>query len=98
MKESEGAADESEDRCSAALKRIREGLELIGTNPKAAEAFRFANLAMHLQRTHTLAAEAKRRGETVDWNKFDTSEKPSWYPFQLAFILLNLPSLTNLNH
>lgn len=98
LKDFEEAAKESLSRCSAALKRIREGLELIRTNPTAAEAFRFANMAMFLQRTHTLAAEAKRRGEIVDWSKFETTEKPSWYPFQLAFILLNLPSLTDLNH
>jgi hypothetical protein len=98
LKEYEEAAKESLSRCSAALGRIREGLDLITSNPTAAEAFRFANLAMHLQRTHTLAAEAKRRGEGVDWNKFESTEKSSWYPFQLAFILLNLPSLTDLNH
>jgi Helicase conserved C-terminal domain len=98
LKDFEEAAKESLSRCSAALKRIRDGLELIRTDPTAAEAFRFANMAMHLQRTHTLAAEAKRRGEIVDWNKFETTDKPSWYPFQLAFILLNLPSLTDLNH
>ncbi len=98
LEEFEEAAKESLSRCSVALKRIREGLDLVTTNPAAAEAFRFANLAMHLQRAHTLAAEAKRRGETIDWNKFETTEKPSWYPFQLAFILLNLPSITNLNH
>jgi len=98
LKDYEEAAKESLARCSLALKRIREGLQLITTNPTAAEAFRFANLAMHLQRTHTLAAEAKRRGETVDWKRFETTDKPSWYPFQIAFILLNLPSLTDLNH
>jgi hypothetical protein len=89
LKDFEEAAKESLSRCSAARTRIREGLELITTSPIAAEAFRFANLAMHLQRTHTLAAEAKRRGETVDWDKVETTETPSWYPFQLAFILLN---------
>ena len=98
LKEFEEAAKESLSRCSVALGRIRKGLDLITTNPTAAEAFRFANLAMHLQRTHTLAAEAKRRDETLDWSKFEGTEKPSWYPFQLAFILLNLPSLTDLNH
>ena len=84
--------------CRAAESRIRQGIELLERDEKAAEAFRFANRAMWLQRTHTKLSEAKRRGEEVPFEEVDLPKNRLWYPFQLAFILLNLPSTTDLHH
>ena len=84
--------------CDRALKRIREGIDLLRANPLAAEAFRFANEAMWLQRIHTLLSEQVRRGATPDMVGIDLEQNRSWYPFQLAFILLNLPGITDLKH
>ena len=53
------------------------------------------NRAMHLQRVRSIYASKKRRGEAIN---LDAIESPQWYPFQLAFILLNLPSTTDLTH
>jgi hypothetical protein len=44
--------------CEAALGRIRDGLALLSADEKAAEAFRFANRAMYLQRLRTGSASA----------------------------------------
>jgi hypothetical protein len=86
-------------RCREALGRIKAGLKLLGEDEKAAEAFRFANRAMYLQRVHTLYALARRRGEKADLAAIDSDPaNHSWYPFQLAFILLNLPGATRLDH
>jgi hypothetical protein len=86
-------------RCREALARIRDGLSLLGQDDSAAEAFRFANRAMWLQRIHTIYALARRRGEDADLSKIDADAgNHSWHPFQLAFILLNLPGLTKLDH
>ena len=82
----------------AALARIAVGIALLDANPQAAEAFRFANQAMGQQRIHTLYAEAVRRGLTPDLAALDVAKDRSWRPFQLAFILLNLPALTDLHH
>ncbi len=41
------AASESIKRCEEIQKRIQEGLDLLTSNPQAAEAFRFANQAMY---------------------------------------------------
>jgi hypothetical protein len=84
--------------CDRALQRIREGIDLLTSNPMAAEAFRFANEAMWLQRIHTILAEQVRRGMTPDMAAIDVEPNRSWYPFQLAFILLNLPGITDLKH
>src|SRR5208283_5455781 len=65
---------------------------------KAADAFRFANLAMWKQRIQSIISLRRRRDEPVDERAIDIPENRSWYPLQLAFILLNLPSITRLDH
>ncbi|WP_370374936.1 DISARM system helicase DrmA [Candidatus Chloroploca sp. Khr17] len=94
----EGTAAEALDRCRAALTRIEDGITLLDTTTQAAEAFRFMNRAMWQQRLHTLYAEAVRRGAAPALDALDVPKDRSWRPFQLAFILLNLPSLTDLHH
>lgn len=85
-------------RCRATLGRIEEGLGLLAGDEMAAEAFRFANLAMWQQRVHGLHAQARRRGQPSDLKEIDQPKNRSWYPFQLAFMLLNLPGITKLDH
>ncbi len=85
-------------RCTEALERIEAGVTLLETSARAAEAFRFLNRAMWRQRIHSIFAEKVRRGEEVTVEALDAPENRSWYPFQLAFILLNLPPLTDLHH
>jgi len=86
------------DRCRAALGRIEAGLTLLGRNEQAAEAFRFANRAMCEQRIHTILSLKARRDEAAERGAIDVPGNRSWYPFQLAFILLNLPGITELDH
>lgn len=82
-----------------ALARIRAGIELLGANEQAADAFHFANRAMALQRVHSIFAEARRRGEETDLEAIAADPvNASWRPFQLAFILLNLPASTDLHY
>jgi hypothetical protein len=83
------------ENCGLTLKRIQSGLTLLETNPDAAEAFRFMNQSMYLQRLRSIYSEGVRQGQTPDLDKIDNL---NWYPFQLAFILLNLPSITELDH
>ncbi len=84
--------------CQHTLERIRSGLTMLQTNELSSEAFRFMNRAMWQQRIHSIYAEKKRRGEEADLAQIDIPTNRTWYPFQLAFILLNLPSLTALHH
>ncbi len=86
------------DRCDRTLERIRAGITLLGTNPQAAEAFRFANRAMWQQRVRSRFVKDVRKGLKPDFADLDIPANRSWYPFQLAFILLNLPSVTDLHH
>ncbi len=96
--EHEAAAREALRGCERAHARIREGISLLAKDEEAAEAFRFANRAMWLQRTRSIHAESVRRGEKPDLEKADVPKNRTWYPFQLAFVLLNLPGLTDPRH
>lgn len=93
------AAQQTITRCRTTLKRIEAGLDLLEKDEKAAQAFQFMNRAMWLQRTHSIFAERVRRGdEKPDMGTIDIPDNRSWYPFQLAFILLNLPGITKFDH
>jgi hypothetical protein len=81
------------DACRTALVRIREGIELAASDQNAREAFCFANRAMALQRERSVRALARRRGEPGPG-----TVAARWRPFQLAFILLNLPPMVDRRH
>jgi hypothetical protein len=84
-----------------AAHRILEGINALA-DPDVAEAFRFANHAMWQQRVHTLAAEERRRDPALRLHRaldmVDAPRNRSWRPFQLAFVLLNLPALADPRH
>ena len=81
--------------------RIRAGIGAL-EEPLVAEAFRFANHAMWQQRVHTIAGELRRRDDTLKLHEAvaaaDVPHNRSWRPFQLAFVLLNLPALADPVH
>lgn len=93
------APAEAVKRCRHNLARIEAGLKLLETDEKSLEAFRFMNRAMWLQRTHSLYSEQIRRGGQPDFQKdIDLPANRTWYPFQIAFVLLNLPGISKLDH
>lgn len=69
------------DVCRDTVKRIREGIALIRENDRVFRAFCLANEAMNAQ------ANGRQRG--------DDATPLVWYPFQLAFILLTIPSIVD---
>ena len=86
------------DRCEVILKRLRAGMDVLLADSNALAAFRFANRAMALQRVHSIFALKKRRKEEVELEDIDAPRNRSWRPFQLAFLLLSIPSLTDPRH
>ncbi|TDO30038.1 helicase-like protein [Kribbella sp. VKM Ac-2527] len=92
----------------SAAQRIEAGITLLADptadrHADALEAFRFANKSMALQRRHTSIARI-RQDEGLDYRaaaakvEAEGAKAASWRPFQLAFVLLNLPSLTDPAH
>lgn len=97
----EEAAHRAIKNCRRALERIKDGVDLIETNPVAEEAFRFANRAMWQQRIHsTFSRKVRKKEMKVEDGvvMLDVAKNRSWRLFQMAFVLLNLPSLTDLHH
>ncbi len=97
----EEAATSAVKQCRRALERIKAGIGLIESDPLAEEAFRFANRAMWRQRIHsTFSRKVRKKEMTVEdgVDVMDVAQNRSWRLFQMAFILLNLPSLTDLHH
>jgi hypothetical protein len=95
------AAERAIEGCTRAQERIRAGIDLIESNQEAEDAFRFANRAMWKQRIHSVFSRKVRKKEIKPEDGVDSqdaAENRSWRLFQLAFILLNLPSLTDLHH
>lgn len=88
------------DRCDEIRKRLEEGIAVLANakNEKSLAAFRFANRAMAQQRIHSLFALSHRRGEGKTLTDFEQRRNRSWRPFQLAFILLSIPSLADPEH
>jgi hypothetical protein len=91
-------ANEALDRCKTTLERLRAGLKVLLADPKALEAFRFANRAMARQRVRGIYALKRRRGEELTFDSVDVRKNRSWRPFQLAFLLLSIPSLADPKH
>jgi hypothetical protein len=99
-------ANQAISRMRRAVERIREGIDALRTNAKAREAFRFANQAMALQRVRGVLSKQRRRMAAADLkpvkehHEIVWAEKKNrlWRPFQLGFILLNLPTLADPAH
>lgn len=76
------------DACREASGRIRAGVDLLARNTAARRAFQLSNAAMRLQRLHAQQAEHFRK--TGVRRALTSFGEPTWHPFQVAFILLNL--------
>ncbi|MCP4263903.1 MAG: helicase [Planctomycetes bacterium] len=94
----DNVANSAMDRCQEIFERLKEGLKVLDSDDQALEAFRFANHAMASQRIRSVYSLLKRRGEDIDIETLDIPSNRSWRPFQLAFVLLSIPSLADPTH
>jgi hypothetical protein len=85
-----------------AADRISAGIALLAADPTARRAFGFANRAMYLQRVRTVVAARRRERPGLSLaDALAIADRPAnhrWRPFQLAFVLLNLPALADPRH
>jgi len=97
------AALDNISACTQCLSRIRAGIELLGSNPRARHAFALMNRAMLMQHAHyDLATSRKRLWEKsaqglalqsrYETPRYSESSR-TWRPFQIAFILMTLRSI-----
>ncbi len=82
--------------------RLDRAVDLLRKSGLAREAFRFANQAMALQRVRSEVTRLRMSGDDTPLEellrRLNVPAMHSWRPFQLAFVLLCLPGLTDPNH
>lgn len=83
------------ENCQIVFSRLEKAIALLDSNPQAAEAFRFANRAMWQQRIHSLFTLSVRQKRDETLEEIDLPKNRTWYLFQLAFILINLPGMVD---
>lgn len=100
-------AEKHLENCRNCLRRMRSGIETLQTDERAMRAFRLMNEAILRQQLHYSLdlREWKKAGNELEIPpfQFPDPEKPmenkgSWYPFQLAFILMNINSINDPLH
>jgi len=96
------AGDHALAAARALADRLDRAVDLLRDDGRAREAFRFANQAMALQRVRSeLVRERLINPDATVGDLLGRLDKPatrSWRPFQLAFVLLCLPGLTDPSH
>ena len=87
------------DHCRDALRRIRDGIQIIETDEVSFEAFSFMNSVIFMQ--NSIKNYAKKHGKGIECNfeEFLDPNNPknefAWRPFQIAFILMNLKGIVH---
>lgn len=97
------------EKCRKSRDRMIAGIRILETNTKAASSFMLANRAMFMQRVHLTIqpkrdvypndAEMSAILDNLDYRRERdiTSDKYFWRPFQLAFLLMSISSITEDN-
>ncbi|MBN1036088.1 helicase [Clostridium botulinum] len=89
--------------CEKILFRVRNGINILGKNKNAYDAFTLMNRSMLMQRVHsTLSGSEHDRfpgdKEMPNFDYYNIEKKAaSWRAFQLAFILINIESISKPN-
>jgi len=99
------AARKNIKNCKYCLERMKEGASLIEDNEHVRKAFLFMNKSMLLQQLHFgLKTREWKPGNKIEpWKAPEISDTQTWpdkgtrlgnwYPFQLAFIMMNIKSI-----
>ena len=92
-------ADGNLRKCGEILERLKKGVEVLKASSDARKAFAFANGVMADQRVHSIFALARRRQKSTTLAGIEADVgNHEWRPFQLAFLLLSIPSLVDPSH
>lgn len=90
------------ENCRECLRRIKEGIDYLGSNDVAMLAFRLTNRAMLIQQARTrfqkdIEPDTPYSDLPADY-RFPDEQEPTWRPFQLAFVLMNIACCAESDH
>ena len=88
---------ENLDSAAKCLARIREGIDLL-SNPEKADVWRAFQLMNRAMIRNSLSRSLKNRPYSGFSDEDFENSTFEWRPFQIAFILMNLPGLSDINH
>jgi coenzyme F420-reducing hydrogenase delta subunit len=92
-------ADDVVEEARQVHRRLAAGLEHVASHEDALVCFRFMNEVMRDQRIHSQIAQARSADPRLSFEdaqaQVGAGPPPAWRPFQLAFILMQLPALTD---
>lgn len=100
----QGTAQDALEKARTALSRLNAGIEHLADTPPALKAFHFMNRVMRDQRLRSQIAAERAADSELDIGAAEQKvaergeSAASWRVFQLAFILLQLPALTDPTH
>lgn len=86
------------NKAEKSLLRIKEGIKILKSDEKVQSAFKFMNKAIAHQQWHYDFSTNKKDKKNIDFKSINYQKelsklgKGKWYPFQIAFILLNIKS------
>jgi hypothetical protein len=95
-----GTAQEAIEEARGVRDRLAAGLEHVVTDPNARACFAFMNEVMRDQRVHSQVAADRGADPSLSFEAArvaveSRADAAVWRPFQLAFILMQLPALTD---
>lgn len=81
-------------KCLTILNRMKSGVSLLKTNPKAMYAFKFMNTVMFTQYCLKKYSKERIKDPEIEFESLcDKEDGLNWRPFQLGFILINLKGI-----
>lgn len=88
-------AGENIENCKISYKRMKEGIKLLVENNDVFKSFQLSNTAMLIQRIQSNHPHDLEKLNSIDMYKNYEIKEAKWRGFQLAFLLMTIPSLVD---
>lgn len=88
-------AGENIENCKISYKRMKEGIKLLVENNDVFKSFQLSNTAMLIQRIQSNYPHDLEKVNSIDMYKNYEIKEAKWRGFQLAFLLMTIPSLVD---
>lgn len=88
-------AGENIENCKISYRRMKEGIKLLVENNDLFESFELSNTAMLIQRIQSNHPHDLEKFNSIDMYKNYEIKEAKWRGFQLAFLLMTIPSLVD---